>query len=307
MGLAEHNAIIERLVGDTGEPSRVIDAARALAERALPVALAALNARFASPVEMELRDVAIARLAEALPEEGSFDAVTVASAPSSPDALVLRADASAAEIAVAALFGADPEIEAAPIDRDLSPTELEVVSMVFTEIALALNGSGARSFDLRLPPPAAVGAGGARKRALRDGPAVRLDYALVTASAAGSIVVMMPQRVLLRHRSDATASAAGDASATASWGARFGEEVMRSSVRLEATIPIDPMTLGELAALEVGAVIAFPENAQGRTRLSARAKTLFICEFGKLGQSYTVRIRQPFDAGQEFMDGLLPR
>ncbi|RVC06359.1 flagellar motor switch protein FliM, partial [Mesorhizobium sp. M7A.F.Ca.CA.002.15.2.1] len=32
----------------------------------------------------------------------------------------------------------------------------------------------------------------------------------------------------------------------------------------------------------------------------------FVCEFGKLGQNYTVRIRQPYDAGQDFIDGLMP-
>jgi flagellar motor switch protein FliM len=40
--------------------------------------------------------------------------------------------------------------------------------------------------------------------------------------------------------------------------------------------------------------------------LSARKKTLFVCEFGKLGQNYTVRVKHPFDAAQEFIDGLLP-
>ncbi|TIL62581.1 MAG: flagellar motor switch protein FliM, partial [Mesorhizobium sp.] len=41
-------------------------------------------------------------------------------------------------------------------------------------------------------------------------------------------------------------------------------------------------------------------------RLSARDKTLFVCEFGKLGQNYTVRVRHPYDAGQDFIDGLMP-
>ena len=47
------------------------------------------------------------------------------------------------------------------------------------------------------------------------------------------------------------------------------------------------------------------QQAQSKALLSARQKTLFVCEFGKLGKNYTVRIRHPFDAGQDLMDGLL--
>ncbi len=81
---------------------------------------------------------------------------------------------------------------------------------------------------------------------------------------------------------------------------------MRSKVVLEATMPLQRMTLGDLANLEAGQVIELEPNAQSEARLSARKKTLFVCEFGKLGQHYTVRIKSPFDEGKDFMDGLLP-
>jgi flagellar motor switch protein FliM len=66
------------------------------------------------------------------------------------------------------------------------------------------------------------------------------------------------------------------------------------------------MALGELAGIHVGQLIEFQESAPSQAKLSARHKTLFVCEFGKLGQNYTVRIRHPFDAGKDLMDGLLP-
>ena len=71
-------------------------------------------------------------------------------------------------------------------------------------------------------------------------------------------------------------------------------------------MPLARMTLGEIAGLHEGQVIEIEEEAQSQARLSARKKTLFVCEFGKLGQNYTVRVRHPFDAGQEFIDGLMP-
>ena len=91
------------------------------------------------------------------------------------------------------------------------------------------------------------------------------------------------------------------------WHARFSEEVMRSAVKLEATVPLSRMTLGELSRLVVGQVLEMPETAPTQTKLSAHRKPLFTCEFGKLGQNFTVRVIEPFDQGKEFIDGLVAR
>ncbi len=69
-------------------------------------------------------------------------------------------------------------------------------------------------------------------------------------------------------------------------------------------MPLSRMTLGQLAQLRPGQVIEIEQSAQANAQLSARDRTLFVCEFGKLGQNYTVRIRHPYDAGQDFMDSL---
>ena len=137
---------------------------------------------------------------------------------------------------------------------------------------------------------------------IRDGPAATITFEIRLGPNAGRIHVTMPQRVLTEHRSEATASAR---SGSAAWRERFNEEIMRSTVRLEATMPLATLTLGQLAALEPGQLIELPENAQNQTKLHAKDRTLYVCEFGKLGQNYTVRISQPFDAQQEFVDGLL--
>src|SRR5690606_29813399 len=117
---------------------------------------------------------------------------------------------------------------------------------------------------------------------------------------------MMPQRVLLLHRGDGVAEP-DDSAQQARWHARFSEEVMRSAVKLEATVPLSRMTLGDLSQLFVGQVIEMPETAPTETKLSAHRKPLFTCEFGKLGQNLTVRVIAPFDQGKEFIDGLVPR
>nr|WP_245442010.1 FliM/FliN family flagellar motor switch protein [Mesorhizobium hawassense] len=298
--------IIERLVGDSGEADQVIAVGRAMAERALPLLQKALAGELGAPVAVDLQTVEVGRVPEARSRAGEAFALTVVPSPSSADAMTLVMDAQAVAVMVSALFGGDPDQPVAPIERDLSPIEADVATTVFQEVAAALNGSGKRSLDLRLPVPKAIAGNEARRRVLRDGAAVGIVYNLSTPSDSGTLTVMIPQRLLLTSR-DGEAAAGKDGKATElDWRARFSEEVMRSTVRLEAAMPLARLTLGDLAAFAPGQVIEFEENAQLNARLSTRDKTLFVCEFGKLGQNYTVRVSRPHDAGQDFIDGLMP-
>lgn len=296
--------IVERLIGDTGEPDRIIGAAKALAERSLSAIMQGLNGKLATSLDLEVQSVDLARFAQARPSNGRH-AMTVAASASSPDALVLSMDPAAVGLLIHALFGGEVDKPIQPLDRELSPIEAEMAAMVFEEIAKAMNGTGPRAFEFRLPLPAAITGAELKRHILRDGPAVRVVFSVSGGTNAGTIVLTMPQRVLLKHRGEGGATPAGS-EPEADWQERFGEEVKRSSVSLEATVPLARMTLGEIALLQEGQIIELDETAQTEARLSARNMTLFVCEFGKLGQNYTVRIRHPFDAGQDLMDTLLP-
>ena len=298
--------IVERLVGETGEPGQVAETARAAAERALPDFLEALNDKLSWAVEAEVGAVEIVRFAEARPDAEANVAVVVAAAPSSRDALMLVIEPDTVSLLVAALFGSDPDSPVVPITRPLSPIELDVAAMAFGEFARAFCGSGERSFDFRLPLSAPISGPELKKLVIRDGPAVRIPVVFSAPAGRGRMLVVMPQRVLLKHRGDRQDAKGAAAQASEShWHTRFGEEVLRSAVRLDATIALEPMSLGELTTLQVGQLIELPEGAAANTRLSARDNTIFICEFGKLGQNYTVRIRQPFDAGQDLLEGII--
>lgn len=295
--------IIERLVGESGDASDVTGAARTVAERVLPLLQKSLAEEIGTAVTVDLSAVEVSRVADARARAGESFAMTVVASPSSPDTLTIVMDAQAIAVMVCLLFGGDADMPAAPIDRELSSIETEVATLLFQQIAEAFNGSGARGLDLRLPVPAAMSGPEAQRRVLRDGPAARIVFSLSTPADSGTIAVTVPQRVLLAERGNVSGA---EASTSSTWRQRFSEEVMRSAVTLEATMPLATLTLGQLAGLEAGQVIEIEETARSQARLSSRNKTLFVCEFGKLGQNYTVRIKHPFDAGQDFIDGLVP-
>jgi flagellar motor switch protein FliM len=297
------NPIVERLVGETGEPQRVTEAARALATRVIPQMMADLEELASFPLEMEVDNVDVVRFGEARPARPKFEAMTIVPSRSSPDALAILADAQLVGLLIGAVFGADPDLPFEPIDRKPSAIELDLLTTLFTSVAKAFNGSGERALDLNFPLSRPVSGTELAKLPMRDGPGVKIIFRIASAAAQGTLSVTMPQRVLLTHRAEG-GQAAAKATPTA-WRTRFSGEVMRAQVALEATIPLSRMTLGELTQLKVGQVIEMPKDAQANTRLSARRKTIFVCEFGKLGNHFTVRVRDPYDAGKDFMDGLI--
>lgn len=294
--------IVERLTGATGDPVRVVEAARALADRCVATAGAAMAEAFGPAVSFECSDVRLTRSQEARPPAGSAWTMTVAAAEVSPDALLMTMEPLALSLMVSALFGGDDTLPPVPIERELSSIEIDVAAQMFDIFAHAFNGTGDRSLAVRFPLPRPITGADLAKQVLRDGPAVSITFAVRLGDNAGNINVTMPQRVLAAHRGDASPVPARGAAA---WRERFNEEAMRSEVRLEATMPLATLTLGEIAALRPGQVIEMPQGAQAQTKLHAKDRTLFVCEFGKLGQNYTVRITHPFDAQQEFVDGLM--
>ncbi|WP_048647415.1 FliM/FliN family flagellar motor switch protein [Nitratireductor soli] len=299
--------IVERLVGATGDPRRVTEAARACAMRALPSVASAFQDKFPTVVALDLLDIDIVRLSELKPPEGSCDALVIVPAEVSGDALTMRLDPQGISLLVSALFGGDPDLPVPPIDRPPSAIERDVAVLAFEAFAKALNGTGARALGLRLPLPALLSGGDFRRLAVRDGPGVRIRFSLGGEVGGGVLTAWMPQRLLLELRDAAQPDQRVERAQAADWRHRFSDEVLRSTVRIKATIPLMRMPLGDLAALSPGQVIEFGEGVQSEARLSVRDKTVFVCDFGKSGNHYTVRIKQPFDARQDAVDGLFAR
>lgn len=295
--------IVERLTGARGDPSHVVEAARACGERVLASLQDTMADAFSSALGLEMQEVEIARLGDCRPDAGSHAAMTIVAAETSPDAMVIALDATMIAICVSAFFGGDPDDRVLPIRRALTGIEREVAGRVSDMLAEAFNGTGSRAFRIRQPLPRPVTGDEIAKRVIRDGPAALIRYQIVFGESAGVITIAVPQRVLLSLRGEATASA--KPAPPGRWRARFSEEVIRSTVSLEATIPLPRMTLADIVCMLPGQVIELPAHAQGATRLAARDKTLFNCEFGKLGQNYTVRLIEAFDAEQDLVDSIV--
>ena len=120
---------------------------------------------------------------------------------------MLLIDPEAIAVVVSALFGGDPDLAAAPIARDLSPTEIDVAGMVFKMSPRRVNGSGERAFNLRFPLPPAITGAELAKHVVRDGPAVRVDFSIFAGAAAPARIALLDAAArLLKHRGDTVAA-----------------------------------------------------------------------------------------------------
>ncbi|MCA0278169.1 MAG: FliM/FliN family flagellar motor switch protein [Proteobacteria bacterium] len=297
------DVVIERMLGDTGEPAKVHSAARRLAERSAPLVAKYLTDVLPEQVFVEVIEVKLGRMADAKAGKNN-QAMAVALTQSSPDGLVMTLDPQAIAILVHLLFGGEPSREVAPIDRELSAIEMGVVNLVFQDVAKAMNAQGPDGgVGVKLPVAEPMSGTTMKKHVFRDGPSARIMLSVATAVSRGTLTLTLPQRVLIEDKRGKAEKEA--AMPTTEWRSRFSDELMRSAVRLEASMPLGRMTLGELTGLEVGQVIELPENTQSNAVIAARGKTLFACEFGKLGQNYTVRIKRPFDSTEETIEGIV--
>jgi flagellar motor switch protein FliM len=66
-----------------------------------------------------------------------------------------------------------------------------------------------------------------------------------------------------------------------------------------------PMTLGEIAAMEVGHVLKLHGSGMGRVRLECGEHDLFWCKLSQTEGRYTLEIEEPIVERRDILDDIL--
>lgn len=82
-------------------------------------------------------------------------------------------------------------------------------------------------------------------------------------------------------------------------------EVSRAHVVVTAVLDERMGMLGEVSSFKVGDVVELNATAHGRVRLECNGERLMWCHLGKSQGKYTLRVDQPIDREQEFMNEIL--
>ncbi|WFU09492.1 FliM/FliN family flagellar motor switch protein [Rhizobium sp. CB3090] len=204
------------------------------------------------------------------------------------------------------MLGALPESIEVPVPRPLSIIELDLAVMVFDKIAnvlrSAVNASGGFEPNLDAPYNIENRPKPAADHADEFAAAVAMTIAL--GKTVSEIVVIIPQRVLLRTVVSVP-RAKNPSAASQAWTEQLSEQVRRSQVTLEARIRLQSLTLNTISRLAVGDVIPFMDAGDVRVEVSANSKDLYICEFGRSGENYTVRVKDNVNSDDELLRHLM--
>ncbi|MDP9808169.1 flagellar motor switch protein FliM [Rhizobium tibeticum] len=204
------------------------------------------------------------------------------------------------------LLGASAETVEQPADRLLSVIELELAVMVFDKIAnvlrSAVNAPG--GFEPALEFPYAFET---RAKPAEDKPdefAAAINMSITLSGITSDVSLIVPQAALLKTSVTAP-KPKGQSAKSSEWSDQLSEQVRRSQVTLNAKIRLQDLTLRTISKLAAGDVIPFYDRGDVRVEVSANSKELYICEFGRSGENYTVRVKDTINSDDDLIRHLM--
>ncbi|OWV86306.1 flagellar motor switch protein FliM [Rhizobium sp. N122] len=205
------------------------------------------------------------------------------------------------------LLGATADTIEEPADRLLSIIEMDLAVMVFDKIAKvlrsAVNAPG--GFEPSLSVPHALEM---RARPPEDRPdefAAAINMSITLAGIVSEFSLMVPQTALLKTKVTPPKPKRQSGGSSAEWTEQLGDQVRRSHVTLEAKIRLQDLTLRTISKLMVGDVIPFRDHGDVRVEVSANSKELYVCEFGRSGENYMVRVKDTMNSDDELIRHLM--
>ncbi len=220
--------------------------------------------------------------------------------------LYLTADATFVFSVIEAMFGAQGNVGSVDEDRPFGMLEQKISALLAGHLASSLDqvfaGNGQALFA----------AGECTDTAEFDREnfelsrlfACRID--VTAAGKTGRVHLLLP-RSTHKPMQDAMAAFLRRPmnQADPSWAKKMRQEVSRARIELEAFIQQGSMTLEALSTLEIGQVLKLPADAMQQVRLRAGNQQLFKCTLGKSGIHFTVKVGDPVNQEEDFIDQLV--
>ena len=204
------------------------------------------------------------------------------------------------------MLGAMPDTIVQPTLRSLSVMELDLAAMVFDKIASvmrsAVNAPG--GFEPYLEAPHNIEDRKEPTEGQPDEYAAAIKMSIKLGAATSHFMLVVPQKVLLKTVITPPKAKTPTVKSEA-WTQQITDQVHRSQVTLDARISLESLTLETISKLAAGDVIPFAEGGDMHVEVSANGKDLYICEFGKSGENYVVRVKDNINSEDELLRHLL--
>ena len=140
----------------------------------------------------------------------------------------------------------------------------------------------------------------------RDAPVIIANILLESSGLRGRMAVVIPQSALqpIRQklaREASSESVAGDPR----WTRQMQTGVSFAEMTVKGVLEEIPMTLGEIAAIEVGHVLKLRGSGMGRVRLECGEHDLFWCKLNQAEGRYTLEIEEPIVEERDILDDII--
>ncbi len=205
------------------------------------------------------------------------------------------------------LLGAPPTGIEEPKPRNLSTIELDVATMVFEKIAevlkSAVNAPG--GFEPTLSRPYNASQRPAADPEATDPYAACINVTMGLGLVLSTFSIIVPQQILLKTNIVFPKGVGQARKAKTAWGEQLEQQVRRSTVTLEARVNLQSLTLDTISRLQPGDVIPFQDARDVRVEVNANGRDMYICEFGRSGTKYTVRIKDTQGSESDILHHLM--
>jgi len=140
----------------------------------------------------------------------------------------------------------------------------------------------------------------------RDAPVLLVNIVFQSLGMGGRMAIVIPQTALQPIRQklarDITSeSAAGDPR----WTRQMQTGISHAEMTVKGILEEIPMTLGEVAEIEVGHVLKLRGSGMGRVRLECGEHDLFWCKLNQVDGRYTLEIEEPIVEERDLLDDII--
>jgi flagellar motor switch protein FliM len=204
------------------------------------------------------------------------------------------------------MLGAVGDSIEAPPARTLSKIELDLAAMMFDRISGVLKTAvtGANGPEPLLGPAHNAEARRSTEDADDETFVAMVNMAVGIGPVLATFHVVIPQNVLLKS-TITTPKPANAPKSRDEWSEQLGEQVRRSKVTLEARIRLEQQTLDTISRLQAGDIIPFSESGDVRVEVNANGRNLYLCEFGRSGARYTVRVKDTYGSEEDLLQHII--
>ena len=220
--------------------------------------------------------------------------------------LMLIFDRKIATALIAMIFGDETVKLGERPERPATTIELHLVAELARRLTGALDAAfdGLFSLELRFERlEAIVDVHGLGRR---DGPAIEARLKIDSPVGALSLAVLAPQAALAPLRKKLAVEpgderAAGDPR----WARQLEQGVARARVAVSAVLDDLTMSLGDIAELSVGQVLALHGTGMGRVRLECEGRPMFWCKLGQGDGRYSLEVETAVEPEDNSLESAL--